>query len=229
MILGNGLLGAGLKSSGLNFNKHLIFASGVSNSGGSTATDFGREIELLKRTLSQHRDGPRMVYFSTLSLEGQPLATTHYLDHKWQAEQLVLAEGGLVVRLPLIHGKGGNPHTLINFFLHQIQNGAVLRLQEQAKRNVISVNDLSVLLHRFLQTADSHTQIVRFSSRFDFLPVDLAMQLRDYFKSNSRLEMVPGGYEYPNYFLTSEALASDLDMSRLKDYAIKVALVGRES
>lgn len=229
MILGSGLLGAGLKASGLDFNNHLIFASGVSNSGGSAATEFGREIELLKRTLSQHRDGQRMVYFSTLSLEGEPLATTHYLEHKWQTEQLVMAEGGLVVRLPLIHGKGGSPHTLINFFLRQIQTGAALRLQEQAKRNVISVNDLSVLLHRFLQIANSSTQIVRFSSRFDFFPLELAMQLRDYFNSSSRLETVPGGYEYPNYFEASEALASDLDMSRLEDYAFKVALVGRES
>jgi nucleoside-diphosphate-sugar epimerase len=228
MILGSGLLGAGLKASGLDFDKHLIFASGVSNSGCFSANEFSREIELLTRTLRQKPDGQRMVYFSTLSLEGKPTAKSHYLEHKRQAEQLVLAGGGLVVRLPLIHGRGGSPHTLINFFLNQIQNGATLRIQEQARRNVISVNDLSVLLHRFLERTNSSSQIVRFSSRFDFFPLELAMQLRDHFKSSSKLEIVPGGYEYPNYFEDSKALASDLDMSRLQDYAIKVALTGRE-
>lgn len=229
MILGSGLLGAGLKASGLDFNKHLIFASGVSNSSCFSANEFSREIELLTRTLRQQSDGQRMVYFSTLSLEGEPITTSPYLEHKREAEQLVLTGGGLVVRLPLIHGRGGSPNTLINFFLTQIQSGAPLRIQEQARRNVISVDDFSVLLHRFLQMANSSSRIVRFSSRFDFLPLELAVQLRDHFKSSSRLEIVPGGYQYPNYFEDSADLASDLDMSRLEDYAIRVALVGRES
>lgn len=115
MIVGSGDIASVLgpfDTKGFNF-----FASGVSNSQEKRESEYGREYKLL---MEQPRDA-RLVYFSTLSIF---YGESRYITHKLSMEQVVRETfpQWTIIRLGNITW-GNNPHTLINFFRRQLQEG----------------------------------------------------------------------------------------------------------
>lgn len=123
-----------------------IFASGVSDSRESRATEFAREAELLE-TVSARCAG-RLVYFSCCALAAPGGPGTPYLAHKASMEARVLAAGGCVFRLPQVVGPGGNPHTLARFLHAHIAEGRRFQAWQGAQRNLIDVDHVAaIVLH----------------------------------------------------------------------------------
>ena len=125
MIIGKGDLAQVLKNTLRAADDNFIFfASGVSNSQEINEWEYRREkILLLDQNKTKH-----LVYFSSLSVF---YSDTRYAQHKKQMEQLVKKyfKDHTIIRLGNISW-GKNPHTLINHFKNQINNGEALVIQD---------------------------------------------------------------------------------------------------
>jgi hypothetical protein len=111
MIVGRGDIASVLPDSDL-----LFFASGVSNSAETRASEFNRESSLLmSQSPSAH-----LVYFSSLCIF---TSSTPYARHKWFMEGLVKSfPSHTIIRLGNITW-GTNPHTLLNHLRSEIVAG----------------------------------------------------------------------------------------------------------
>ena len=146
IVVGNGLLGSHFRKVDAR-SDHVIFASGVSNSGSTSDDDFNREATLLRFWL---KNSYTLIYFSTCSIDDSFLSTTPYVTHKLAMEQLVLgSKSGVVIRVPQVVGNSGNKNTLINFLVDKIYHNEPFVLQVGAVRNLIDIDDL-VSLTMFL-------------------------------------------------------------------------------
>ena len=149
MIVGNGLIASAFRKTGFESQHHVIFASGVSNSGEQDPVAYQREIAAIKSHLGK---STTFVYFSTTSLFDPTKKDTHYLRHKRSIENLIEehANSFLIVRLPIMVGPTENPHTLINFIVNAIRTQTPIPLHKNACRHLLDIDDLVPLLRPFL-------------------------------------------------------------------------------
>lgn len=120
MIVGKGQIASSFLSQSDEWDDCIVFASGVSDSSNTDLSNFDREIELLKHYLSLSKP---VIYFSTTSFFDSGYSRLAYLNHKVNAERLVLERSeNLVLRLPNVVGKHGNPKTLVNFLVQSVKN-----------------------------------------------------------------------------------------------------------
>ncbi len=141
MVLGNGLVANGFKAY-KNDEKHLVFASGVSNSGNTESAVFKREKELLIKALHEHRE-KIFIYFGTCSVYDPSMQNTLYAKHKLAMEAIV-REGHdhyHIFRISNLAGRTSNPHTVLNFFVQHITEGRFFYLWKNAARNIIDLDD----------------------------------------------------------------------------------------
>jgi hypothetical protein len=103
MVVGNGMLARAFSDFAEDESK-LIFASGVSNSGETIASEFQREVDLIK-SLAGIKN--QFIYFSTVSIHDPELIHTPYVAHKLLIEKLVSESfvNYLIFRLPIVVGK----------------------------------------------------------------------------------------------------------------------------
>jgi nucleoside-diphosphate-sugar epimerase len=128
-----------------------IFASGVSNSAEIEPAAFRRERELLLETIAERQS--RLVYFSTCSLTDPDRRHTPYVLHKRSMEELVAAQPGhIILRLPQLVGRTGNPHTLVNFLADRIRNSLPFEIWSHARRCVMDVETVAALTICLLET-----------------------------------------------------------------------------
>lgn len=161
-IVGSGLIASCFMNYDLGKDV-TIFASGVSNSQETNRSEFLRELNLLKRWLSNSR---RLVYFSTCSVGVDSLKESPYVLHKIQMEKLVLLKpNGIVVRLPQVVGKSANKHTLTNFLATKIYNNESYDLYCGALRNLIDIGDIFTLT-KYLLESDVEDNLFSFALPF---------------------------------------------------------------
>jgi hypothetical protein len=130
MIIGNGDIAGALQE--VDRDDLLFFASGVSNSSETRASEFQREKSLLFRI----QEIKHIVYFSSLAVF---YSDTPYAQHKRQMEQCVktwaFTRGQhpwgtyTIIRVGNITW-GRNPHTLINHLRLQRERGEELEVQD---------------------------------------------------------------------------------------------------
>jgi len=141
MIVGRGLLARAFEP---HFGKNpdvVVFASGVSNSLETRASEFARERTLLCQLLSS--EAMRFVYFGSCGVTAIEPDLTPYMKHKREMESLVLsAPHGLALRLPQVVGRTENHHTLTNFLRDHIVSGKHFTVWAHAERNLIDIDDI---------------------------------------------------------------------------------------
>ncbi|WP_106916900.1 Rossmann-fold NAD(P)-binding domain-containing protein [Chryseobacterium aurantiacum] len=142
MIIGNGIIANAVKSH--DREDIIFFASGVSNSLETRASEFERELSLLKTVCNENK-GKKLIYFSTLSIHDQSKQNSHYVIHKKEIEQYIEnnIDHYLILRIGNIVGKGGNPNTLFNFLKTQIINDNQFMLHLKARRLLLDIEDIS--------------------------------------------------------------------------------------
>ena len=146
-IIGNGLLArnmANLKAE----RDCLIIGAGVSNSSETRLAEFQREIDLVTTAIQQHSE-LRIVYFSTCSVS--QAVRTPYIDHKCAMEKIVssLAAEWCIYRLPQVVGVVNNS-TLISYIVRSILQNITLKVQLNAQRRLIDIDDVVRVCGRLL-------------------------------------------------------------------------------
>src|SRR5258706_941095 len=156
MIVGNGLIASAFNKAGFHSTRHVIFASGVSNSSETNPKAFDREISLIKNHLAKNTT---FVYFSTTSIFDPSKQDSVYIEHKKTIETLIRdgAQSYIIVRLPIMVGPTNNPHTLINYLVNAIITQKPLQLHKNACRHLLDIDDLVGLLNPYL--ADEFVQL----------------------------------------------------------------------
>jgi hypothetical protein len=150
MVVGSGLLARTFRQYVQN-DRVIIFASGVSNSQQTEATEFEREKKLLG---SFHNKKATLVYFSTVSVHDESLRGSAYIRHKCEMEKLVTKNfpSHFVFRLPILVGKTDNPFTLTNFLFHKIAHHQPIHVFKKACRYLMDADDVSMLLVKMIDS-----------------------------------------------------------------------------
>jgi nucleoside-diphosphate-sugar epimerase len=147
MKVGSGMIGAEL----IDTEGDIYYAAGVANSACVDSHAFRRDRE---RLLAHIRQPGRIVYISTTSN-----ANSEYVQHKRTMEDIVRRRGNYIIcRLPIVAGRSDNAHTLLNNLWSSIINDEPVRLIDGARRNVIDVKDVALLVrHLARQPASDRT------------------------------------------------------------------------
>lgn len=145
MIIGSGLIAKSLAN--IDSKDNLFFASGVSNSLETRASEFEREFSLLKETL-ENNSNLKFIYFSTLSVKDHSKQSSHYVLHKLAMEHYIEnnSRNYLILRIGNIVGNGGNPNTLFNYLKDQIINNRRFVVHSNARRLLIDMDDITLFL-----------------------------------------------------------------------------------
>ncbi len=149
MIVGNGLIASAFIKARFHSTRHLIFASGVSNSMETDPAFYHREIVLIKNHLAKNTT---FVYFSTTSIFDPTKQGSIYINHKKEIENLIRekANSFVIVRLPIMVGHTHNPHTLVNYLVNAIINQRPIQLHKNACRHILDIDDLVALLNPYI-------------------------------------------------------------------------------
>lgn len=141
MIVGNGLIASAFKKNSHYFKKHIVFASGVSNSGSVKDLEFRREFDLIDDFFD---DEKVFIYFSTCSIYDSTKKDSEYVKHKLSVENYISEKFKkfIIYRLPNVVGKSSNPNTLTNYIFNQIKKCGSIDVYKNACRYLIDVDDV---------------------------------------------------------------------------------------
>ena len=134
MIIGNGLMANIFKL--IDSNSLLIFASGVSNSMEDNDKEYKREFDLIKLNSNTNK---KFIYFSTIDINND----RKYFLHKKQIEEFISNnfQNYLIFRLPNIIGNGGNKNNIFNYFIKNITENNLIKVQDVYK-SLIDIDDI---------------------------------------------------------------------------------------
>lgn len=154
IIIGNGQLAKIFLDSDLN--NTCIFASGVSNSNCTDINEFEREKNLLLKTLNENKEN-KFVYFSSCALSAKDYKKNEYYLHKQNMENLIKENSNnyYIFRVPQLFGCLKTHPTLINFIYNSIKDDKEFNLYDEAYRYVIEINDVKILVEKYLTYSDS--------------------------------------------------------------------------
>ena len=159
MIVGNGLIATALKKSDINFDKYVIFASGVSNSRLEDRSEFEKEFELIKEYLNMDK---KFIYFSSIHMLDPSQNKSMYVAHKIKIEKFIEQnfKDYIIYRLPIVIGQGGNAKSLFNFLYDSIRNKKNMNILVDSYRYVIDVEDVVYFVSQTLNITKNTINMV---------------------------------------------------------------------
>ena len=146
MIFGNGLIAKELKKFKF-FDDFNIIAMGISNSKEENEYQYKRqEIEILRciNTIKKYYPGKQTIYISSIISNNELL----YFKKKVEIEEILKAEikDLKIVRLTNVVGLNQNPNNIFKYFFDQIGLDNMIKVNSNAIRNIIDVNDVALIL-----------------------------------------------------------------------------------
>jgi nucleoside-diphosphate-sugar epimerase len=195
MIIGNGLIANALR--GFRDNQEiLLFASGVSDSSESREEAFKREHNLIEDALKKYAS-LRFIYISTCSIYDDSLKHSPYLQHKLAIEKKIQEnhDNYLILRLPNMVGRGGNPKTMVNYFVHAIRNNQKIQIQKSAFRNLLDCDVLEPVLKAILNNT-FHNEIINIANPVSYRVSDIVHTIEKHLNKKADIEWIEGGGEY---------------------------------
>ena len=144
----------------------VIFASGVSNSLETDPRAFSKEQILLADVRSANPQA-LLVYFSTSSIEDTDRRNTPYVKHKLAMESYLANSPGqwLVLRLPLVIGRGHRGATFAQFLYQKISEGESFEIWANATRYPIDVDDVLRVAREFIENRQFANQRINIALR----------------------------------------------------------------
>jgi len=194
MIIGNGLIANTFREN--DQNNVVFFASGVSNSLETDENQFLREENLIRKTIAENPE-KLFVYFSTCSIYDSSKNGSKYVNHKLNMEHLVSTECKkyLIARASNAVGKGGNPHTLINFLIKSIRENHPVKVHIDATRNLIDVEDVREIILELMKK-DRLNRIVNVAYLSDYPVIQIVAIVERFLGKNANVELVKAGQGY---------------------------------
>lgn len=192
MIIGNGLIAEGFKKYFSNDDEFLFFASGVSNSNESRASEFKREKKLLQEAIERNHSKV-FVYFSSCGINSSE--HTQYFSHKLDMENLVKTKRSdyYIFRLPQVVGETKNPNTLINFLYTKLKNNSELVLWKNARRNLIDIDDVVAVVRCIIRKGLEKNTTINIASPIDYSVEEIVSSLEDLLKINGTYTLLDKG------------------------------------
>lgn len=184
MIIGRGLLAKALNV--LDKPNYLFFASGVSNSNETNESEFKRERDLLLSTLKKHLNKDLFLYFSTCSIYDTSVNQRLYVKHKMEMEKLIVNSGVnfLILRVSNLVGEGGNPNTVMNYFVNAVKGEQQFNIWENATRNLLGVGHMVFIL-KDVMNKNNKNQIIDIAYHKSFKVLDIIKEIENFFKIKS--------------------------------------------
>ncbi len=186
MIVGNGLIARELMAQGADRMNVMFYAAGVSNSRCSDAAEYERD---RSRLVTSFRADRRCVYFSTTSLYGQD---SPYTEHKRRLEDMVLMQGGAVLRLSNVVGNHAPGYQLVPFLRDKIRRGETITVQRNARRNIVDVRDVVKVARALTDMAG----VVNVAATYDNTISEIIAALEDSTGMLAKCDFVEGGMAY---------------------------------
>lgn len=207
-VIGHGLLARSMAPLAIS-KGCLILAAGVSNSHEERASEFEREIDVVRCAIRAHPFA-RAIYFSTCSVVQD--RQTPYTRHKANMESIVAGEAASfqIYRLPQVVGVTRNL-TLVSHFVEAVLGRRQLTIQSLAKRNLLGANDVGrMVLHLVENGIDVNTVRTLVSGRS--VPVlDILQVVADILSVRPQFDVVHAGedYEFSADFVRAQFGADD--------------------
>ena len=151
MIVGRGLLANSLST--LDSEEFIFYVNGISNSTITIIEEDNFEKRELK-ALAESYDDKTLVYFSTCMVNSIGSFSNQYIDHKYKTEVFIQNTFSryLIIRTSNLVGKNlWNNNTLFNFLFNAIKEDIPIKINKRIKRNVMDIDDLSIILSSFLR------------------------------------------------------------------------------
>jgi nucleoside-diphosphate-sugar epimerase len=195
-IIGNGLIAN--KFSNCKIDDVLIFASGVSNSSEILDSEFQRERLLLLKAIKNNSEN-KIVYFSSCGVIDRNNNNIAYYKHKLNMEKIVKkSKNYLILRLPqLLSGLDDtkNKNTIINNFVEKILCNEIVRIQINASRYVIDINDVVLFINNYHHLYSN--RILNFANPVNYKVEVIFKTIATVLKVNEPFyEIVNGGSSY---------------------------------
>lgn len=217
MVIGSGLLAKSFHDYASN-EAVIIFASGVSDSKTNDEQAFLREEKLLTEVLKANPH-KLLVYFSTCSVLDKSLAGMPYTRHKLLMEIKVMASGAnyLIFRVSNLVGYGGNPKTIMNFFVSSMRQGTPIQVWRDAYRNMLDVDDAYQLMDYFIATGHKNT-IINIANPVSYNSVDILKAVELYLNLPANYTLLNEGELFFIDTTAVQQVAPQLGLNFNEDY-----------
>jgi nucleoside-diphosphate-sugar epimerase len=194
MVLGSGLVANGFREY-QDDESCLIFASGISNSANTDTDAFGREANLLRKSIQQNPD-KLIVYFGTCSVYDPSLRASPYVNHKLAMEAILKKNHTdfLIFRISNLAGKTNNPHTVLNFFANHILSGDFFSLWKNASRNIIDLGDAVTLCDYLIKKKIFRNEVVNIANPVNYPVLQIIGVMEEMLGKKGNYELIEKGY-----------------------------------
>lgn len=194
MIIGKGLI-ASLFSTEDRENV-VFFASGVSNSSETDISQFQREENLIRETISQNQD-KLFIYFSTCSIYDSSKTNSPYVLHKLKMEEIIKnnTQNYLILRVSNAVGNGGNANLLMNYLVRAIQNHETINVHTKATRNLIDAEDIKHLTLHLIEQKE-YNKIINIAYPYNYTIIEILEILERFYDTQLSLNLLKSGSGY---------------------------------
>ncbi len=194
MIIGNGLIATLFIDS--DKEDVIFFASGVSNSLETKSSEFEREENLIRKTITENPE-KTFVYFSTCSIYDSSKTESPYVLHKLRMEQTVknTAQKYLILRVSNAVGNGGNPNLLMNYLVRSAKNDETISVHTKATRNLIDAEDIKNITLQLLEEKQQ-SKIINIAYLQNYSIVEILEIIERFYHKKLNLNLIKSGSGY---------------------------------
>jgi|694.fasta_scaffold23377_6 UDP-2-acetamido-2,6-beta-L-arabino-hexul-4-ose reductase len=215
MIIGSGLIANSFEN--IKFKENItLFASGVSNSLCSDLNEFNREIQLLLDVKKLSKNNT-LIYFSSCAVS---LEETEYYVHKRNMESIIKDnfDNYIIFRLPQIIGKSNNNKTLLNFLIHSVNNKLFFKVQRNATRYFIDINDLVKIVQIIVDRKLYYNNTYNIVIPIKYTISEIVQSVETILQKKAIYDIIDGGTDYSieTNFIT--AILKENDITYDKNY-----------
>lgn len=220
MIIGNGLIAKSLKE--IDKNSVLFYASGVSNSLETEASEFLRERKLIEKFIAENPE-KCFVYFSTCSIYDSSKNNSAYVLHKLKMEQIIAAscKRYFILRISNAVGIGGNPNLLLNYLVNAMAANMKINIHTKATRNLVDVADIAKITADIVSNYDANT-IINIAYLQNYSIIEITEQISQVLNLEPILQLSQEGSGYEiettaiqSYFKNNNLTDKDLYLRNL--------------
>ena len=223
-VVGGGMLARALQAqlaTGIQpSSSTLYFASGVSNSRETDASQYQREADLLNSHLSGTR---QLVYFSTCSIADPCEASSPYVRHKLLIERRLRERpNSIVVRLPQVVGANANSNTLVQNLYQCAKQDLPIEAWTCAARSLIDVEDACRLTIRICAKLIGQNEVINIAGPTMTTPVEILDKMAVILQKPITYRAVEKGSWYTIDTTRIRSLIDDYDAIFSGDYLDRV-------